>query len=444
MTRSTAATNRTSPRQDRARTRPHRFQVLTANFFVLMLNYGDRAAIGVATPVMIHEFGFSKSTFGWVLAAFAFSYSPFGFIGGWLADKFGPRNAMAVAVTVWSMFTALTAAGVGFLSLLLIRIGFGAGEGPQATVTAKLMHNWFPRKERGTALGIANAATPLGGAVGTPIVAAIMSATHDNWRVSFIILGVIGGFALVGWLAIVRDAPTLSTENHQPLPEHGKQPGAEITVDPEDTAAGAHQWGRYLARPPVWATALAYFGYSWILWTFLNWFPTYLIQQRGINLDQLAFTGAIPWVGGFVGLVAGGIITDWLVHRSGNPLSPRRHLVVVCLTVTALLFGTIPLVSSVWAAVTLMSAVIFFLYLTGAQYWTIIGEAVPSRCYGSVSGVVQMFATIPAILAPIVTGYLIDSTLGWPGTFALAAIIALIGTALLATTGRKPDKMTPA
>lgn len=435
-----------------------RFNVLGANFAVLMLNYADRAVIGVAAPLMIAEFGFSTSTFGWILAAFSLTYSPFGFIGGWLADRFGARNVMAGAIAVWSAFTAMTAAGVGFISLFVIRLFFGAGEGPQATVTAKLMQDWFPKGERGSAVGIANAATPLGGAIGTPLVVALMAITNDNWRAPFIIFGALGIFAFIGWMIVVRDTPekhpkvnadeiahirqdTTSTntgdETDLAVADSDDTSESSTTSSAADTPAAAREpWVHHLWAPAVWSTALAYFGYAWILWTFLTWFPTYLVQERGIDLEGLGVAGTIPWIGGCIGLALGGVITDILVRRSGNPVAPRRHMVVVCLGITALLFGGIGLVTTVWAAVVMMTLVVLFLYLTGAQYWVIIGEVVPERCYGSVAGAVQMFATTASIFAPLATGYLVESTFGWGGTFTLAAVIALAGTVSLAIFGR--------
>ena len=197
----------------------------------------------------------------------------------------------------------------------------------------------------------------------------------------------------------------------------------------------------------LWSTALAYFGYAWILWTFLSWFPTYLVEERGVDPKALAIGGAIPWVGGCIGLAAGGIITDWLVRRSGNPVAPRRNLVIVCLTLTAVLFALIGLVDTEWTAVLLMTAV-FFLYLTGAQYWLIVGEAVPANSYGAVSGAVQAFATLASVIAPVLTGYLVDSSLGWTGVFALAGVIAIVGVLALAIFGRvgqqTPASPTPA
>ncbi|MBN0038917.1 MFS transporter [Cellulosimicrobium cellulans] len=410
-----------------------RFRVLASNFTVLALNYADRAAFGVAAPFIMAEFGFSTATFGWLAAAFAFTYSPFGFIGGWLADRIGPRKTMAWAIAAWSTFVALTAVGFSFLSFLVIRLLFGAGEGPQATVTAKLMHNWFPAKERGMAVGVANAATPLGGAVGTPLVVAIMAATNDNWRLPFIIFGALGILATVGWLVAVRDTPE----------DDPRASAAEVAHirDGEGPAGGADAattapWWTYLRLPAVWSTAVAYFGYAWILWTFLNWFPTYLVQERGIDLTTLSIGGSLPWIGGCVGMIVGGVVTDRIAARTGRSYPARRWTIVVCLAATAILFAFVGTVTSTAGAIGLMAVVILLLYFTGAQYWLVIGEAVPGQAYGSVSGAVQMFATTASIIAPVLTGYLVDSSLGWTGTFALGGAVAVLGAALLAAFGR--------
>ncbi len=84
---------------------------------------------------------------------------------------------MGLAIAWWSLFTIATAAGVSFLSFMIIRFLFGFGEGPQGSVTAKTMANWFPQRELGGALGVAGAATALGGAIGTPFVVWLIAAS---------------------------------------------------------------------------------------------------------------------------------------------------------------------------------------------------------------------------------------------------------------------------
>ncbi|MQA78715.1 MAG: MFS transporter [Streptosporangiales bacterium] len=412
--------------------------MLASDFAILALSHADRAVMGVAAPLIIADLGFGRPTFGWILAAVAFTSSPFAFLGGLLADKVGPRKVMGWATLVWSVFTALTAAGIGFVTLLLIRLFFGAGEGPQTTATAKILHNWFPKHELGTAVGIANAATPLGGVIATPLVVAILSATHNNWRVAFVIFGALGVLFTIGWFVVVRDRPGNHPRVSPAELEHihaDTAPAAEVRGRRRE---GDHRWWRFLAVPAVWATAVAFFGYAWILWTFVNWFPMYLVQERDVDITGLAVSGAIPWVGGCVGLVLGGLFTDAVARRTGASYASRRWTVVAGLLLTGLLFALIGVVDGAAGAVALMSAVVFLLYFTGAQYWLIVGEAVPGASYGAVSGAVQMVATTAAIIAPATTGYLVESAVGWGGTFAIASGIAVVGSVLLAAFGRLP------
>ncbi|WP_231644900.1 MFS transporter [Sciscionella sediminilitoris] len=409
----------------------YRWAVLSMNFLVLGLNYADRAAIGVAAPVIMAEYGFSKSSWGWISAAFFLGYAPFCFIGGYTADKFGPRKVMAVAVAWWSLFTALTAAGFGFVSFLVIRFFFGFGEGPQATVTAKTMSNWFPQRQLGTAMGLSQASTPLGGAVGTPLVVALMNAFHGDWRAPFIILGVIGVLFVIGWWTVVRDRP----EGFRRVrPAEIAEMAAEERAHPVEAENGGGSRWRYLRNPVVLTTALAYFGYSWVLYAFLNWFPDFLSEAHGLDLNSIAFTGSIPWLCGFVGLAIGGVLTDALGRKFGV-FGARKWTVVLGMLLVAIAFAGVGVVDSTTASVTLMAVVVFILYIVGAQFFALIAPVVPRASFGSVSGFVHFIANIAGIIGPVAIGYL-----GWGTAFGLSAAIAAVPVLALAVFGRGPRK----
>ncbi|MFI9595060.1 MFS transporter [Nonomuraea sp. NPDC052265] len=428
----------------------YRWYVLTTNFLVLGLNYADRAAIGVAAPLIIAEFGFSKATWGWISAIFFVGYAPFCFVGGFTADKFGPRKVMAWAIGWWSLFTALTAAGFSTASFMVIRFLFGFGEGPQASVTAKTMSNWFPQRRLGTALGLSQASTPLGGAVGTPLVVALMEAFGGSWRAPFIILGALGICFLIGWWTVVRDRPA----------EHPRVSAAEVEemaaderelAAAQDFAAGRNGGAggenasllSYLRKPLVLTTALSYFGYSWVLYTFLTWFPIFLTEAHGVDLKGLAVAGALPWVAGFVGLALGGIFTDALGRRVGL-FAARKWTVVIGLIVVALAFTPVGIVTSTGAAVALMGLVVFVLYIVGAQFFALIGPVIPKARYGSVSGFVHFIANLSGIFAPILVGYLVEDTQSWILAFGVSALIAAVPAVLLAVFGRSQTSVNPA
>ncbi|MBF8191050.1 MFS transporter [Nonomuraea sp. K274] len=417
--------------------------MLSMNFLVLGLNYADRAAIGVAAPVIIAEYGFSMTTWGWISAVFFVGYAPFCFVGGYTSDRFGPRKVMAWAIAWWSLFTALTAAGFSAVSFMIIRFLFGFGEGPQASVTAKTMSNWFPQRQLGTALGLSQASTPLGGAVGTPIVVALMAAFDGNWRAPFIVLGGVGVFFAVGWWVVVRDKPSAH-------PRVGQAEAEEMAADEreQDTTRLGNGAGEddapllsYLRRPLVLTTALSYLGYSWVLYTFLTWFPVFLTEAHGVKLEELAVAGALPWVAGFFGLALGGVFTDTLGRRLGL-FAARKWTIVIGLIVVALAFTPVGVVDSTGAAVALMGAVVFVLYIVGAQFFALIGPAIPKARFGSVSGFVHFIANLSGIFAPVVVGFLVEDTKSWVLAFGVSALIAGVPAVLLALFGRA-ERLAP-
>lgn len=410
-----------------------RYLVLAITALVLVLNYADRAALGVAGAEIIKEFGLTKTEFGLISSIFFLGYAPFCFIGGWLSDKCGPRAVMGTAVAWWSIFTALTAAGSGYISFLVIRFFFGFGEGPQGAVTVKTMRNWFPKRQMGGAVGLSQGATPLGGAIGTPLVAALIATTGD-WRVPFIVLGVLGVVMAIGWWVIVRDNPGVH-------PWATKQDVLDLEEDPiaaasEDNGAPVAPLGQYLRQPLVLATSVAFFAYAWVLYTFLSWFPVYLVQERGVNLKEVAVAGALPWILGIVGYVGGGMITDWIGVRTGRPAVARKGMILFGLIGTAILMACLGLVSTLWEAVGMMSLVVFLLYLTGSQYFLVISDTVPSKRLGGVVGFTHFVANCSGIFAPLLVGMMVDRTHSWPLTFGVCGAVSLAGALVMMIWGK--------
>lgn len=409
-----------------------RWFILLATCLVLVLNYADRAALGVAGPAIIKEFGFTQTQFGLISSAFFIGYAPFCFIGGWFSDRYGPRKVMGMAVGWWSIFTALTAVCTGLSSFLFLRVMFGMGEGPQGVLTVKTMRNWFPQRLMGTAVGIGQGATPLGGAIGVPIVAALIAMT-DNWRVPFLALGVVGIVISLIWWLVVRDTPAV----HPWAGEADKVDvdAAEATVNVPDPAS-LPSLRSLITKPVVLATAIAFFSYGWVLFTFLSWFPIYLVEAQGLQLKQVALAGSLPWLLGVVGFVTGGMLGDWIATKTANPVTARKWVILVGLTATAIMLGCIGFVTTIFSAVALMSAIVFLLYSTGSQYFTLVSDSVPSSRVGAVVGFVHTIANISGLAAPVIVGMIMDRTHSWTLAFGLSGAICVVGVLTLLICGR--------
>src|SRR5581483_2700849 len=124
----------------------------------------DRSALSVAAPLVVKDLRIDAAQLGIIFSSFFVGYTVFTFLGGYASDVFGPKRVFTLSMTVWSIFCGLTAAAVGFSSLLIVRVLFGCGEGPFGAAASKMVNNWFPPRRVATAIGIANAGTPIGGA----------------------------------------------------------------------------------------------------------------------------------------------------------------------------------------------------------------------------------------------------------------------------------------
>jgi ACS family hexuronate transporter-like MFS transporter len=408
-----------------------RWAVVGLLFLGGMINYLDRAALSVAAPFLTKELSLSPSELGIVFSVFFFGYAAFCFIGGYASDRFGARNVFALASIVWSVFCGLTATVFSFTSLLVVRVIFGMGEGPYGSAANKLVSNWFPRRQQATAVGWANAGTPLGGALAGPVVGFI--ALTWGWRVSFVIIAAIGLCWSVVWILAVTERP--EQNRHVSVAEL-----SEIAADQEPSRTGPPiPLGSLLTRPAVLATAFAFFGYAYILYFFLSWFPTYLTNARHLSLQSMSFVSTIPWLLGFVGLAAGGSVSDAIFRITGNAVGARKLLLVGALLIAAICVALAGSVDTVQAAVALMAVSVFFMYLTGNTYWAIILDTVDKDRVGGVGGFVHLIANTAGIVAPSVTGFMVQATGGsYAGAFGLAGAIAVLGALSVAVFVRAP------
>ncbi|HEY3710091.1 MAG TPA: MFS transporter [Amycolatopsis sp.] len=397
-----------------------RYQVFAMNFVACLINYGDRIALSVAAPFILAEFHFSPALWGVILSAFFWTYSPFSLFGGFMVDRIGVRKAYTVCMLVWSLTIPLTAGAWSAGSLIVARLLFGAGEGPQAPISTKLTANWFPMRQTSTMLNLAQAGTTIGPIIATPLV--VWASTTIGWRPTFVVLGALGLVWCAVWWFVARDRPA----------EHPRSDAAErayVVADhevvPGETTAAPRFWA-LLRTPFVLALAIAFFAYSWVLFMFLTWYPTYLVDARGVSKAELGGIATIPWVAATAGLIAGGFVADRLVKRTGSFVRPRKWMIVVSLIAVAVCFGPSPFVRSPSLAIALVCVAIFFL-LASYQYQALIVTLVPASHRGRLAGLIQMCSTLAGILAPIVTGAVVESTGSYTPAFLIGGVLSVIG-----------------
>src|ERR1700689_4206777 len=182
-----------------------RHTVLGLTIAAYMITYMDRVVISAAVPSIQKEFGFSIITMGWILSSFQWSYGLFQVPVGWLGDRLGPRRALTLIVTWWSLLTSATTLSWSAASMAAIRFLFGMGEAGAFPIATRSLARWMRPSERGFAQGATHAGSRLGGAL-TPALAALIMARY-GWRAAFLVFGCLGILWSAVWHWYYRDTP---------------------------------------------------------------------------------------------------------------------------------------------------------------------------------------------------------------------------------------------
>ncbi|MEH7117464.1 MFS transporter [Neobacillus vireti] len=389
--------------------------VLVFLFLAGVVNYLDRSALSIAAPFITEDLHLSPTQLGIVFSSFSVGYAIFNFIGGVASDRYGAKLTLFVAMIVWSLFSGAIALVFSLVSLVVIRVLFGMGEGPLSATINKMVNNWFPSDKRASAIGLANSGTPLGGAISGPIVGII--ALNYSWKVSFVLIMVIGLLWSLGWWIFIKDKPAgEGKQNNGSAKPSQHQSGGKIPLT------------FYLKQKTVLFTAFAFFAYNYILFFFLTWFPSYLTDARGLSIKEMSVVTVIPWVLGFLGLASGGMVSDFVYKKVGKALFARKVVLVTCLFLSAVCIGIAGLVTTTVAAVTLVALSVFFLYLTGAIYWAIVQDVVDQKNVGSVGGFMHFLANTAGIIGPTLTGYLVEVSGTYTSAFLLAGCLAVFAS----------------
>ena len=314
-----------------------------------------------------------------------------------------------------------------------MRVLFGAGEGPISTTANKVVNNWFPVKERARAIGINQAGGPLGGALAGPVVGLL--ALWLGWRVAFVVIAALGLMWAFCWRKLATEYPA----------QHPRVTPAELELigqygDEESVEASSvrPRLTRVIFQRAVLVTGISLFCYNYILFFFMSWFPSYLIDAKGISLKNMSFVAALPWLIGALGYMSGGALIDAIYKRTGKLLLSRKCVLVTCLLVASLCIGLTGLVDDVRVAVGVMTVAIGFLMLTAPAYWSIIQDSVPRNQVGTAGGFMHGLANVSGIVGPALTGLLIQRSGSYATGFVLAGTLGIAGALIVALFLKPP------
>lgn len=400
-----------------------RYKVLAVVCSLSVISYLDRVCIAGSRPYIVAELGLTPSQMGAIFTAFGIAYAAFEVPSGWLGDMIGPRKVMTRIVVWWSVFTTLTGLMHRFWTMWIVRFLFGAGEAGAYPNTTKIISNWMPRLERGFAQGVVWTCGRLGGAFAPWLTVLLIG--HFGWRQTFWMYGTVGiAWALFFW-PWFRDTPREKPEVNE----------AELRIIQGDAplpsgpakAAIRTPWMRLLKSGNLWTICWMYACMAYPWYFYITWLPTYL-EQRGLPRREANLYGGAPLFFGAVGCYVGGVLTDYIVRRTGD-LRNRRY--VGC---AGFLLGGVCTLASVWsenplAPVVAFSLASFFGDMTMGSCWAVCLD-VGHELAGTVSGCMNTWGNLGGALSPLVAGFLLQHFGTWNPAITVSGMIFLLGAFL--------------
>lgn len=396
-----------------------RHVVLAMTVAIYMITYMDRTIIASAVPAIRQEFGFSLITIGWILASFRWGFTLFQIPGAWFGDKIGPRRALSIIVTWWSIFTSLTTLAWSAASMVVVRFIFGVGESGAFPIATRSLSRWMLPAERGFAQGITHAGSRLGAAVTPPLV--VFMILRYGWRMPFLTFACLGLVWVAVWLFYYRDTP----DEHRGVNEAERELIHSATGGPRQKVGTAVPWRRILASRTLWELALMYFCYQYALAVYLDWFPTYLKESRGFTLAQMGFYASLPLLAGTLGDLLGGWLSDWILRRTGDVTRSRRIVGIGGFLIAAL--GILPATLTHDPRMCVAFSCLAFggLELTVGVSWAIPLD-IGGDFAGSTASVMNMCGNIGGAISPALLAYLVKG-FSWNVPFFVTSALCLVG-----------------
>ncbi|MEN3259533.1 MFS transporter [Sodalis endosymbiont of Spalangia cameroni] len=389
-------------------------------------NYLDRGNLSVAAPQIMQDLHISNAMMGVVLSAFVWPYAIMNLPTGWAVDRFGVKLLLALAAGLWSVVAILTGFARSVGAFIGLRIALGVSEAPLFPAALKATDKWFPEREKAAATSAYIAATQVGLALAPPVSTLLME--YFGWPAMFIIMGIFGFVALLGWLVVYREPeqhPRLHSDELRYITA-GQLHRQEAPATQQGRVS-LNEWSRLFRYASTWYMVIGGFCLQYVFWFYISWLPTYLQQAQGFTLNRAGLLSALPYIAGGVAVLIGGRFSDRLVVRGVDPFKARRYTIAGAAVMTALAMFVTAASTGPALAVALLTLGMFTYSLSSGNYWTLAAEAVTSkRLVASVSSIQNFGGFLGGACAPIVTGIVIDRFGGFVPAIVVAGAMAMI------------------
>ncbi|MBI5385406.1 MAG: MFS transporter [Verrucomicrobia bacterium] len=370
-----------------------RWWIVGLLFLAAVLNYVDKNTLALLAPTIQRDLNLNDQDYANIQNAFQVAYTIALLASGAIVDKLGPRLSLALFVGWWSLANVFTSLARSVTSLSVFRFLLGLGEAGNWTASPKTVSEWFPAKERGLAIGIYTAGTPIGMTLAPLFI--IWLAEAFGWRSAFVVTGLMGLVWLAPWLLLYR-SPRAPSEAISLAPAEGERAGVRGNSNDTPTTEPGWTWLQAFGRVEVWCLLVGRMLSDPIWFFYQNWYPKYLVSARGLTQTDVKITWVMFLAAG-LGSLLGGWIAGRFIKQGRAPERVRLFVMLGC----ALFMPLSPLVAlvpSVGLSLAVASLIVFAHLAWLINISALVLDVVPRRSLGTVFGIVAAGSSVGAIV----------------------------------------------
>ncbi len=369
-----------------------------------VINYIDRSSLAIMWPNIEKDVGLGKEHYAIIAMMFTFAYAISQTVSGKIYDWIGTRLGFVISIVVWSISLALHGVARSVASFSIFRFILGLGEAGNWPGATKSNAEWFPIKERAFAQGIFNSGASIGSVISPPLIAFLYLAV--GWKLTFVILGILGMLWIIPWLFINRSLP----DRHPWLTEAEReyilagQIEDQAKPEADERVPG---WIELLTYKQTWSVLVSRFYLDPIWWMFVFWLPIYLSERFGFDIKQIGLFAWVPYVGAAVGSLFGGWLAGLLMNKGWSANKARKGIITLggLIMLPALLLTAYA--SSPLLAVILIAFILFGFQVSIGNIQTLPSDFFTGKTVGSIAGMGGTTAAMGVILStylvPVIT-----------------------------------------
>jgi ACS family D-galactonate transporter-like MFS transporter len=386
--------------------------IVTLLFLFMMINFADKAVIGIAAVPLMDELHLSPRQFGLLGSSFYLLFSLSAVVTGFIVNRAQTRWALLVMGVVWALTQFPMIGTAGLATVMACRIALGAGEGPAYPVALHSAYKWFPNELRTLPTAIIAQGAGIGIMLALPLLNWVI--VNYSWHWAFGVLGIAGLAWAVAWLVLGREGPLVA--------------GSAVNASP---TSGKVAYRQLLLSPTIIACWCASFAAQWGLSLALLWQGAFLIKGLGFAQGSIGLLGALPAGASVILVIAAGWYSQRLLARGVSSRVARGILGGACVALGGAALAIMPYVAGIPAKIALTTlgvALPSAIYVIGNA---VVSEITPVAQRGAVLAIGTAISTSAGLLAPYVMGSVVEAAAtpleGFNTGFLICGVVLLIG-----------------